>query len=53
MKDVRQTYQRIRDNFYEFPKHIALTETAKSLIRRMLNPVPGELLSIPHLRLYN
>ena len=51
MKDVRQTYQRIRDNIYEFPKHIVLTETAKSLIRRMLDPVPGEISSsMPHLR---
>lgn len=41
-KDVKATYQRIMANAYSFPKHVALSEEAKSLIVSMLQSKPKD-----------
>lgn len=40
-KDVKATYRRIKANNYEFPKHVSVSEHAKSLIRWVLNTSPA------------
>lgn len=41
-KDVKATYQRILNNEYSFPRHIEVSERAKSLIRSMLQSDPAD-----------
>ena len=39
--DVKTTYRRIRMNAYSFPEHVSLSDTAKSLITRILHSDPA------------
>jgi len=39
--DVKATYSRIKANDYSFPHSSLISESAKSLIKRILNPNPG------------
>ncbi|KAF9127001.1 Cell cycle serine/threonine-protein kinase cdc5/MSD2 [Linnemannia schmuckeri] len=38
--EVKAIYKKIRDNIYEFPKDVPISEEAKSLIARLLDPKP-------------
>ncbi|KAJ3332232.1 Kinesin-like protein kif9 [Blyttiomyces sp. JEL0837] len=39
-KDVKAIYKKIRENAYEFPSHIAVSDSAKSVISALLNKNP-------------
>jgi hypothetical protein len=39
---VKTTYERIRRNTYEFPSHIAISPSARSLIERILSSSPND-----------
>ncbi|KAK3809723.1 MAG: putative calcium-dependent protein kinase, partial [Linnemannia elongata] len=39
--EVKAIYKKIRDNIYEFPKDVPISEEAKSLIARLLDPKPS------------
>ena len=39
-EDVKQTYERIKLCQYDFPRHVAISEAAKDLIRRILSKNP-------------
>lgn len=39
--DVKSTYKKIKANIYSFPEDIYVSDVAKSLIRRILNPEPS------------
>ena len=39
--DVKTTYRRIRMNAYSFPEHVVVSDTAKSLITRILHSDPS------------
>ena len=39
--DVKTTYRRIRMNAYSFPEHVVVSDTAKSLITRILHSDPA------------
>lgn len=41
-KDVKATYQRISNNEYSFPRHIEVSDRAKSLIKSMLQSNPAD-----------
>jgi serine/threonine protein kinase len=41
-KDVKATYQRILNNEYAFPRHVDISNAAKSLIRSMLQSKPSD-----------
>lgn len=41
-KDVKATYQRILNNEYSFPRHVDVSNTAKSLIKNMLQSKPTD-----------
>jgi len=53
--DVKTTYKKIRMNSYSFPDHVPISETAKSLIVKILNldpskrPTMDEILEHPFL----
>jgi polo-like kinase 1 len=40
--DVKTTYKRIKSNLYKFPSSIAMSDTAKNFIKKMLNPEPSK-----------
>ncbi|KAF9900558.1 Cell cycle serine/threonine-protein kinase cdc5/MSD2 [Linnemannia zychae] len=44
--EVKAIYKKIRDNIYEFPKDVPVSEEAKSLIARLLDPKPKSRPSI-------
>ncbi|KAG0274271.1 Cell cycle serine/threonine-protein kinase cdc5/MSD2 [Linnemannia exigua] len=44
--EVKAIYKKIRDNIYEFPKDVPISEEAKSLIARLLDPKPKSRPSI-------
>ncbi|KAH9061716.1 kinase-like domain-containing protein [Lactarius deliciosus] len=41
-KDVKEVYQRIRDNQYEFPSHRDVSLDARELVQQILTPNPQE-----------
>ncbi|KAI0296286.1 kinase-like domain-containing protein [Multifurca ochricompacta] len=41
-KDVKEVYQRIRDNQYEFPPHRDVSLDARELVQQILTPNPKE-----------
>ncbi|KAI0247980.1 kinase-like domain-containing protein [Lactifluus subvellereus] len=41
-KDVKEVYQRIRDNQYEFPPHRDVSLDARELVQQILTPNPQE-----------
>jgi polo-like kinase 1 len=51
--DVKTTYKKIRMNSYSFPEHVPISDSAKSLITKILNldpskrPTPDEILQHP------
>ena len=38
--DVKTTYKKIRMNSYSFPEHVIISDSAKTLITRILNLEP-------------
>lgn len=49
-KDVKATYQRILANEYSFPKHVDLSDRAKSLIVSLLKSDPAERYVMPRVK---
>jgi polo-like kinase 1 len=47
--NVKSTYRKIKANIYTFPDGIYVSETAKSLIRRILNQDPSQRPTIPEI----
>ena len=40
--DVKTTYKRIRMNAYNFPENVAITDSARDLITKILNNDPAK-----------
>ena len=48
--DVKQTYKKIKQNQYQFPEHVAISDSAKDFIRKLLKTNPQERLGLPGMR---